>query len=163
MYDESVYCDSLSTWASADDLYARFGDEYVDKLSIRRIWDNTIEQYVADESFEGREKVLNLALCDAKTLLKQKISKCFDGVDLLDENIFPAIKQWHIKLSIETLKVGGDCFACVDCNKSFDEFCEKSSICTDDGICLTAKNTFISVSTPDFVCDKHLKGCKCQG
>lgn len=155
-----MYCSPDSTWATIEDLYQRFGDEYVDKLAIRRVYDVDTDSYVADESPEGKERVLNLALCDARAHLKQKVSCCYGEVSLLDEHIFPSIKQWHIKLTIETLKVGGDCFACTECNKSFDDFCSCNSICSEDGVCLPSKKTFISVSEQSKDCCK-IERCKC--
>lgn len=159
---DCIYCDPLSTWATVEDLYERFGDEYVDKLATRRVWDVDSEQYVADESTEGRLRVLNLALCDAREFLKGKLACCFQSIQLLDEKPFPSIKQWHIKLTIEALKVGGDCFSCKDCITSFDEFCKCSTICSDDGECLVSKNTFISVSEAKFCCEEYARGCKCK-
>lgn len=154
-----MYCSPDSTWATIEDLYQRFGDEYVDKLAIRRVWDSTLEQYVADESPEGKEMVLELALCDAKQYLKQKIGCCYGSVELLDQYVFLSIKSWHIKLTIETLKVGGDCYSCTECNKSFDDFCGCNSICSQDGVCLPSKKTFIEVSESCFPCEK--KECEC--
>lgn len=152
-----MYCSPDSTWATIEDLYQRFGDEYVDKLAIRRVFDQDLDSYVADESDEGKEMVIALALCDAKNYLKQKIGCCYEEVTLLDDHVFPAVKNFHIKLTLDTLKVGGDCYACAECIKSFDDFCSCNSLCSTDGICLSSKKTFVTVSCPEFPCEE----CKC--
>lgn len=152
-----MYCSSETTWATIEDLYRRFGDEYVDKLAVRRVFDESVQSYVADESQEGKEMVLELALCDAKNFLKQKIACCYENVSLLDEYVFTAVKNYHIKLTIDTLKAGGDCYACTECIKSFDDFCSCNSLCSTDGTCLSSKKTFLSVSDSEFPCE----GCGC--
>lgn len=139
------------SWATADDLYERFGDEFVNKLGIRRIYNYLIEDYVADESPEGISKVIELALEDAKAHLLQKMSCKFSNVYLVDQLQFSGLKLWHIRLTIDTLKIGGSCFACTECNTEFD-MC--SSICSDDGVCLTSKSTVFSVSEAHFCCEK---------
>jgi len=153
------YCEPSSTWATVDDLYSRFGDEYVDKLAIRRIFDVDLDSYVADESSEGKLRVITLALCDSKELIKRKISCLYSNYLILDDYIFPGIKQWHIKMTIETLKIGGDCMAC-ECNTSLDEYLKCGSICTEDGVCLSKNTTFIEVSESKFCCER-LGRCKC--
>lgn len=145
------------TWALIEDLYARFGDEYVDKLAVRRKWDETIQDYVADQSEEARTEVLELALEDAKALILQKLSCLFSGLENLETSDFPAIKIWHIKMTIEVLKKGGDCTAC-DC-AALDEFLKCGSVCTEDGVCLSKKSTFITVSDSQFPCECFPKGC----
>lgn len=154
------YCGTDSTWASVTDLYDRYGDEFVDKLATRRIYDPDTGTYVADESEEGRLRVLSLALCDAKQLLRRKLSCYYSNTNLLDDNIFYGIKIWHIKLTIETLKAGGDCLSCA-CLPDIDKYIECGSICTEDGICLTSEKTFISASTAIFCCEMKGRGCGC--
>lgn len=153
------YIGEDSTWATVEDLYARFGDEYVDKLAIRRVWDVDSQMYVADESTEGKLRVISLALADAKALLKRKLQCLYSNVDYLDTYVFSAIKQWHIKLTIETLKMGGDCSACA-CNTDIDSYFACGSICSDDGMCLSSKKTFITVSEAVFCCERNC-GCGC--
>lgn len=156
------YCEPLSTWATIDDLYERFGDEFIDKLAIRRVWDETLEQYVADESQQAKNTVIHYALCDAKAIIKQKLSCLFVSVNLLDTKIFPAIKIWHMKMTIEILKVGGDCLACTECNAKLDEWLKCNTVCSEDGDCLISKQTFIEVSESKFPCECEDKGCcKC--
>lgn len=153
------YCEADSTWAEVEDLYSRYGEEYVDKLATRRNWDVDLDQYVADESDEARLRVIILALCDAKQLMKHKLSCVYGNVTLLDEYVFYAVKQWHIKMTIETLKAGGDCQACA-CIADFDSFVKCGSICTDDGKCLSKTATFVTVSESHFHCE-CLGSCGC--
>lgn len=158
-----TYCsEQSSTWATVDDLYNRFGDEYIDKLAIRRIYDTDLEQYVADESEEGKLKVIELALCDAKSLILRKLSCYYTqaSLSLLDSSVFKSIYLYHIKLTIETLKAGGDCSSC-DCISPMEEFFKCGPICSEDGNCLVSNKTFISVSESKFCCELMGKGCKC--
>ena len=150
-----------STWATPEDLYERFGDEFVDKLAIRRKWNSEIEDYVADESDEGKLAVIELALEDAKQLLLQKLSCLYGELTLLEDDTyaFTSILQWHIKLTIETLKIGGDCYACA-CIGDLDKFLGCGTICTPDGVCLPGLNTFISASVAHFKCECHGR-CGC--
>ena len=150
----------MSTWATPQDLYIRYGDEFIDKLSIRRVWDTYHNEYLADESYSGIQTVLETALRDAEAVLKQKISCCFGNVQLLDQHTFSAIKQWHIKLTIAALKKGGDCYACIECQE-FEKYCSCSTICSDEGICLPNKKSSISVSKEVFECERCLGRCKC--
>lgn len=151
--------EQTGTWATIHDLYDRYGQEFVDKLAIRRKWDPSIEAYVADESRESICKVLSIALSDAKALIQKKLACRFSGINLLDEKFFPAIKIWHVRLTVETLKTGGDCLACA-CNVEMEKDFDCGSICSEDGVCLTSKKTFISVSTPKFECE-CMGVCKC--
>lgn len=143
-----------NSWATISDLYDRFGEEFVDKLSIRRKWNDVLGDYVADESKSSMTRVQLLAIDDAKALVKEKLSRCFTDVRRADKEVFSAIKQVHIKLIIETLKNGGDCRGC-ECVSSIDSLC--SGVCNDDS-CLTKKTTFISVSNPKFNCEEDC-GC----
>ena len=153
------YCSSeTNSWASINDLYERFGDEYVDKLATRRKWDAALDTYVADESVEGRTRVLTLALCDAKALLIQKISCLFGNISLLSTSNFSSIRQWHIRMAIEVLKAGGDCHSC-NC-ESLDNFLKCGTICDENGVCLPSKTTFISVSEAKFPCECEDR-CSC--
>lgn len=144
----------MSTWATPQDLYIRYGDEFIDKLGIRRVWDTYLHDYVADESYSGIQTILETALRDAEAVLRHKISCCFGKVSLLDTHTFSAIKQWHIKLTIATLRKGGDCYSCAECAE-FDAFCACKTICSDDGICLPWKQSGISVSEETFDCEKE--------
>lgn len=155
MYD----CETSTTWALPDDLIARYGQEYIDKLSIRRKYDSELEQYVADESTEGRSTVLTLALCDAKNLIYSKIQCKYQNADLLNTAYFPSIKHWHIKLTIETLKAGGDCSGCA-CILDMDRFIDCSPICSEDGQCLISNKTFISATEAEFKCECFGR-CRC--
>lgn len=155
-----MYCGDESTWASVSDLYDRFGDEFVDKLSTRRVFDTELNSYVSDESPQGRLRVISLALCDAKQLIKDKLRCVYKNVELLDSHLFYGLKQWHIKLTIETLKAGGDCYSCA-CLTDLDSYVKCGSICTDDGLCLEKKTTFISASEAVFCCEKKGEGCGC--
>lgn len=158
----STYCDAMSTWATPYDLYARYGDEFIDKLSIRRVFDVTLDDYVADESEEGKLKVLNLALCDSMVLLNQKLACCFSNISILNEYSFPTVKQWHIRMAIEILRQGGDCSKCSGCQTEFFDWCKCASICSDDGVCLSSNGTFMEASTAVFCCEEYLRGCSCN-
>lgn len=156
----SYPCDSnKNSWATICDLYDRYGEEFVDKLSIRRNWDDSVSDYVADESKESMTRVQLLALDDARSILKEKISIFFLKLNLLDKYEFNSIKQWHIKLTIEALKKGGDCRGC-DCLSDFDEFL-KGPICNDN-FCLERKGTFFSISKANFKCDRCKGSCCCK-
>lgn len=146
------------TWAVIQDLYARYGQEYVNKLGIRRNKNEEAGRYVASESQEEIDAVLNIALEDAKQLVLQKLSCIYSDYLKVNSLNFPYVKQWHIRLTIEILKVGGDCTQC-DCEK-FDEFLKCNKICTDDGICLVSNKSFISASKAVFECECHGR-CSC--
>lgn len=152
------YCGSDSTWASVTDLYDRYGGEFVDKLSTRRFYDADAGQYVADESAEGRLRVVSLALCDAKQMILQKLSCLYSNIEILNDNIFMGLKQWHIRATISVLKANGDCYGC-DCIDDLDKFLKCGNICTEDGVCLNPNTTFISVSAAKFCCEKENCGC----
>lgn len=144
-----------NSWANISDLYDRFGEEFVDKLSIRRSWNDEIQDYVADESKTNMTRVQILALEDAKALIKEKLSRCFNNISNLDKHVFGSVKQMHIKLTIETLKSGGDCRGC-ECVSSIDDLCQ--GVC-DNGKCLEKKSTFISVSKAKFKCEGSCGCC----
>lgn len=154
------YCSDVKlTWATPTDLYERFGDEFVDNLSTRRNYDKTLGRYVADERPEARLRVVQLALDDARAMIVRKLQCKYNDVVQLNTLYFPSIKQWHIKLAIETLQMGGDCSACA-CNADLDKYLDCNSICTEDGICLTSKSTFISASEAHFKCE-CIGSCGC--
>lgn len=154
------YCsDDKYTWASPRDLYDRFGDEFMDKISTRMNYSQTLKMYVADEKPESRLKVIQLALDDAKELIVRKLSCKFQDVILLNTHYFSSIKSWHIKLTIETLKIGGDCTAC-ECNADLDKFIDCNTICTEDGICLPSASSFFLVSQAKSECECQDK-CGC--
>jgi len=144
-------------WAIKEDLYARYGQEFVTKLAIRRNWDATLQDWVADVSELNVGAVVNLALEDAKNLILQKLNCLYSNVTLLDTINCPVLKIWHIKLAIEVLKAGGDCTAC-DC-KTFDEFLSCNKICDENGNCLISNKSFITVSDSCFPCE----ACGCDG
>lgn len=148
-----------TTWATPEDLYSRYGDEYVDKLATRRNYDPESGKYVADETTAGRLKVINLALADSKALIIEKISCKYSNTALLETALFSTVKSWHIKLAIETLKIGGDCRAC-ECNADLDKYIGCNSICSDNGECLISKSTVFSVSEAKFDCE-DIGGCGC--
>lgn len=156
----SMYCDSSNnSWATVDDLYERYGEEAIDKLATRSNYDSTLKSYVADESTEGRLRVISLALCDSMELIRRKISCKFSNVSLLDSKTFLAVKQWHIKLTIETLKKGGDCSGC-ECIEDLDAYLDCARICDEQGTCLPSLKTFFSISEASFRCE--CRGlCKC--
>lgn len=148
-----------STWATIEDLYVRYGEEYVDKLAIRNVWDESTQSYVSDESDENKTLVLQTALDDAKALILQKLSCLYTNSEVVNEYYFAALKQWHIRLTIETLKIGGDCTSCA-CVGDLDKFlCSK--ICTEDGVCLISAETGFVVSKACFKCEEFKCGCKC--
>jgi hypothetical protein len=152
-------CDSDSTWATITDLYERYGEEFVDKLAIRRKWNAELGQYVADESHDSKIRVITLALCDAMALIKKKLACRFTNTSLLDEMVFPSIKVWHLRLTIETLKTGGDCLACA-CNETMEKDFDCGNICTEDGICLVSNKTAFSISKAHFPCECNGR-CSC--
>ena len=151
----------MASWATVSDLKARFGDEYMDKISTRRKWNSTVEDYVADESASGRNAIIQLALDDAKAYLTYKMSCLFGNLDLLATNDFKIVLAWHIKLTIETLKIGGDCTACTECNAAFDEFLKCGKICDANGVCLSSTKTFFSITEAVFCCELQGRGCGC--
>lgn len=155
----------MATWATIEDLYKRYGDEFMDKLSTRMDDNTSGDDYVANEDPLRRDEVIQLALDDARAILLQKINCCFktDG-KLVNPNLsFSGIFPWHIKLTIILLKQGGDCKDCDDCKEAFDDFCKCSSICSDEGDCLEKRGSAISVSEEKFKCDDIFKDgcCKC--
>lgn len=143
-------------WATKQDLYSRYGDELMDKLAVRRDWDEYTESYVANESTTTKEEMLDIALEDAKQLIINKLSCYFSDFVNVNTYDYPVLKQWHIKTAIELLKVGGDCSAC-NCEK-LDEFLKCNTICTADGVCLKKKSTFISATEAVFDCED---ACEC--
>lgn len=153
----SYHSDFENSWATIDDLYDRYGEEFVDKLSIRRNWNAELEDYVADESKSNMTRVQILALEDAKELLKSRMSLHFQKIEWLDTYLFYAVKQFHIRLTIETLKNGGDC-SCCQCLEDLSTLLG-GDICNDT-ICLPKKKSFISASKAHFKCDHH-GGCGC--
>lgn len=157
-----MICGSESTWATEEDLYSRYGDEFIDKLAIRRNWDEDEQQYVADESDEAKEAVIALALCDAQNLIIQKLSCLYSNVDILNEYLFGALKQWHIRLTIETLKNNGDCMGC-SCVVDLDKYIACGSICSDEGVCLSSSSTFLEATEAHFKCECNCSGgCCCE-
>lgn len=157
-----MICGSETTWATEEDLYTRYGDEFVDKLAIRRNWDEDEQQYVADESDEAKAAVIALALCDAQNLIIQKLSCLYSNTDILNTELFGALKQWHIRLTIETLKNGGDCMGCA-CNVDLDRYIGCGNICSDEGNCLVSTKTFFSVTEAHFQCECNCSGgCCCE-
>lgn len=155
-----MYCTGSETtsWATIDDLYLRYGDEYIDKQATRNKYDAATKAYIADESREGRFLVVSVALCDAKELILRKLMCRFANTELLDTLVFPAIKQWHIKLTIETLKAGGDCSGCA-CVAEIDQFLDCGKVCSESGTCLPSNKTFFSISKAKFPCEGG--GCGC--
>ena len=147
----SLYvCNENSSWATVCDLYDRYGEEFVDKLSTRRVWDEEAGGYVADETKEGRHRVQLLALDDARSVLQEKIHSRFVGVSRLDNEEFFGVKQWHIKLTIEALKKGGDCRGC-DCLADIDKFVG-GKVCSNSG-CLKLRSTFLTVYSDRLKCE----------
>lgn len=156
-----MVCGTNSTWASVQDLYDRYGEEYIDKKCIRNKYNVLLQEYVADETQASILKVLELALCDAKNLLLAKLSCIYGNTNLLDLYAFGAIKTWHMKITIATLDAGGDCSSCSEA-LDLKNFVECGNMCTDDGICLTKNSTFFSVSEPSWPCE-CLGSCGCCG
>lgn len=155
-----MYCGSDSTWATVEDLYDRFGDEAIDQISVRTVWDNVVQRYVTDESDEMKQKVINMALCDAREFIKLKMRCLYTGVELLDTQVFSAVKLWHIRLTIELLKLGGDCSGCA-CVNDLQEYIKCGSICSEEGNCLSLKSSFLEVSEAVFCCELKGRGCGC--
>lgn len=153
-----MYCEPNTTWATIEDLYARFGDEYMDKKATRRNYDEETKSYVADEDPQARAAVINLALCDAKALITQKLSCLYSDVTILNEHVFSSVKQWHIIMTIAILDKGGDCASC-DCT-ALDAWTQCGNICSDDGTCLTSVKTFIVGTKAHFPCECHGR-CGC--
>lgn len=147
------------SWATIKDLYARFGEEYVNKLGIRRNFDLETDSYVASEDCKSVKSVLETALADAKQLILYKLACKFKDYEKVNTTNFSIIKQWHIKTTIEILKVGGDCTSC-DC-EGLDGFINCGTVCTDDGVCLKKKVSGISVSVPKYPCEGCKGECKC--
>lgn len=155
------YCSSdSSSWANYNDLVDRYGQEFVDKISTRNKWDAGSDSYVADESNVSRARVVGIALCDAKAYIKRKLTCAgYEGLDLLDTQNFPGLKLFHVLMTIEVLRLNGDCSGCA-CNADLDKFIGCGNICTDEGVCLTSSKTFISVSEAKFPCECD-RGCSC--
>lgn len=156
-----AYCESgLNTWATIEDLYDRYGVEFVDKLSVRTVKDASTGKYYIDETDEAKEKVLGLALEDAKAFILNKLSCLYSNVDLLQEYCFSGLKQWHIRLTIETLRLGGDCAGC-GCIGDLDKYLSCGNICSDDGQCLSSNSTFFAVAPAHFPCECCSDNCGC--
>ena len=149
-------CSNSGSWATINDLYDRYGEEFVDKLSVRRVWDDETGHYLADESKESMTRVQCLALDDARALLQEKISSKFKDIARLDREEFFSIKQWHIKLTIETLKKGGDCQGC-ECITEIDKFLE-GKVCSNKG-CLPKVGTVVQVYSDKLKCEGSKKCC----
>lgn len=150
------YGDSKSSWANISDLYDRYGEEFIDKLSIRRNFNETIQEYIADESSENKTRVQTLALCDARDMILSILSRHFSNLTRLDNQIFHGIKSWHIKFTIDLLKKGGDCKGC---KKDFEKFLESNKICSGTE-CLKKNSTFISATEAHFKCEVRSKCCE---
>lgn len=148
----------MSSWATKEDLYARFGQEFVTKLAIRRNWDNESKIWVASEDPIDIGAILNLALEDAKNLILHRLSCFFSNYQSVNESSFSALKFWHIKTTIDVLKANGDCTSC-KC-EDLDEFLKCNNLCDDDGFCLTKNTTFISATVAKFECE-CIGGCSC--
>lgn len=148
----------MSSWATKEDLYSRFGQEFVTKLAIRRNWNNELSMWVASEGPTDIGAILNLALEDAKNIILQRLSCLFSNYQAVNSSSFSALKYWHIKTTIEVLKANGDCTGC-KC-EDLDEFLKCNSLCDDSGFCLTKKTTFISASVAKFECECHGR-CGC--
>lgn len=146
----------MSTWAVKQDLYDRFGQEKITKLAIRRNWDNILKEWIASEADVDIAKIVNLALEDAKSLIQQKLACQFEDYYLVEEQDFPAVKIWHMKMTLKVLEAGGDCTAC-DCTDLDKFIC--GQVCAPNGVCLNSLTSAISVSVPDFPCE----GCGCGG
>lgn len=145
-------------WATKEDLYTSFGQEFVDKLCIRRNWDAELEDYVASEDQESKDKVLNNALNMAKTVLIQRFRCSFRFTTELDTYNFPALLIWHQKTTIELLKIGGDCTLC-KC-EGLDEWMKCNTLCTEDGsFCLPKKGSILSASKAKWPCECQDDGC----
>ena len=147
------------TWATKEDLISRAGDEFVFKLALRRNFDCETESFVASENKKSVDKVIQLALDDAKSLILHKLSCKFANHLTVNDLNFPTIKIWHMKMTVDVLKANGDCTAC-DCAK-LDEFISCDTICSDNGVCLIGNKSFIDVSTPSFPCEACKGKCEC--
>lgn len=144
------------TWAIKQDLYDRFGQEYMTKLAIRRNWDAINKMWVASEQDVDIAKIINLALDDAKALIQTKLNCQFTDASIVETTDFPAIKIWHMKMTIRVLEAGGDCAGC-DCTDLDKFIC--GQVCSPDGVCLSSAASVISVSVPVFECE----ACGCGG
>lgn len=143
------------TWATESDLRLRYGDEFVDKLGTRRRLDSGLNDYIADQSPSHISAVINAALQDAKDFLLFKLSCAYKvSASLIDgTQNFPLITQWHIRVTIDTLKAGGDCWSCA-CLEDLEKFLTcGTGICSDEGECLESLKTFVSVSPAKFPCE----------
>lgn len=167
----------MSTWIDKQGLYLRYGQEFIDKLAIRRDFDCEANDgdggYIANETRKRLDCIINVAIEDAKEWILWKISSCYSIVEfnkfLDEEKDFSFIKRFHIKLTITMLKFGGDCKECDDCKEELSEICSTKEICTDDGICIPSKkkSVFAVESTapsclPTSVCcgcDSHRCAC----
>lgn len=148
----------MSSWATKEDLYARYGQEFMAKIALRRNWDEELNTWIASEGVHDIGSVINLALEDAKTLILQRISCFFSNYQKVINGNFPAVKVWHIRTTIDVLKANGDCASC-DC-KDLDNFLKCNSLCDENGICLNKKSTFISASVAKFDCECN-GSCRC--
>lgn len=152
----SSYCHNEKTsWANINDLYDRYGEEFVDKLSIRRKWDEDLGEYIADENKASMTRVQSIALCDARSLIMSLLSQKYSNLSVLDNDNFRGIKHWHIKFTIDLLKQGGDCQGC---KEGFLEFLEQNQVCSESG-CLDRKRTFISATKAEFKCEPRGNCC----
>lgn len=131
-------------WATEEDLILRYGEEFIDKLSLRNDFNETAEAYVANEDPARMQSVVQAALDDAKNWLLWKISCCFNLSDFNSLGDVSFIKKFHIKMTIIMLKDGGDCQECKECQDEFADFCNCGRICDNLGVCIssTSKSKF---------------------
>ena len=149
----------MATWATKQDLYDRFGNEYITKLAMRRNWSEADQMFLASENTVDINKVVDFALEDAKALIQTKLSCQFLDASLVETIDFPAVKIWHMKMTIKVLEAGGDCAGC-DCTDLDKFICGR--VCAPDGTCLSSNVSAISVSTPVFECELcGCGGCEC--
>jgi hypothetical protein len=163
----------MSTWVDRQGLYARFGEEFIQKLARRRDFDCDANDgdggYTENETKKRVECVIDLAISDAKEWMLWKISCNFPinefNALLNQDKDFSFLKSHHIKLTIAMLKTGGDCTECEACQKEIgDILCDQ--ICTDDGICIPSRKRskfLVEKTSPSCLPTNLCCGCGSEG
>ncbi len=153
----------MATWATKADLILRYGQDVIEKMALRRDFNEEADDYVANETPERIDQVIETALQDAKDWILWKISCCFSLSEFLNLGDVNYIKRFHIKLTIAMLKDGGECKDCDDCKEEFSEFCSCGQICDVNGKCITkSKMSLIAVEKIEKSCLPENYCCACR-
>ena len=159
------------TWAKRSLLEDRVGSERVLKLATRRVWNESLSTYVDDSSDEVTNKSIDQALESAKSWILFTVSCCYDSDRLLkninDGAIYPMLLEYHLRLTSDFLKWGGDCSECDSLKKEFTDLCKCGSLMDSEGNSLKRKTKFAvtdnKLCIPESYCNLCCEeGCKCK-